>query len=46
MTEPDQPHDVERRLAEELDPERHWAPSEGVPRDLPEDADAEEGHPT
>ena len=34
------------KLAEELDPGRHRAPSEGVPQDLPDDADAEDGHPT
>jgi hypothetical protein len=46
MTDPEQTPDVERRLAEELEPERHRAPSEGVPQDLPDDADAEDGHPT
>ncbi|WP_369138380.1 hypothetical protein [Modestobacter versicolor] len=46
MTEPEQTPDVERRLAEQLDPERHRAPSEGVPQDLPDDADAEDGHAT
>ena len=46
MTEPDQTPDVAQRLAEELDPGRHRAPSEGVPQDLPDDADAEDGHPT
>ena len=46
MSEPEQQPDVEQRLAEGLDPQRHRAPSEGVPQDLPEDADAEEGHPT
>ena len=46
MTDPEQTPRVEERLAGELDPERHRAPSEGVPQDLPDDADAEEGHPT
>jgi hypothetical protein len=50
MTDPEQTPDVEERLAAELDPERHRAPSEGVPQDLPDDlpddADAEDGHPT
>ena len=46
MTEPDQTPDVERRLAEEIDAERHWAPSEGVPQDLPVEADAEDDDPT
>ena len=45
MSEPNQTPDVEQRLAQDLDPERHAAPSEGVPQDLPEDADAED-HPT
>jgi hypothetical protein len=46
MTEPEDTPGVEQRLAEELDPERHRAPSEGVPQDLPDSADAEDGHPT
>ena len=46
MTEPEDTPGVEQRLAEGLDPERHRAPSEGVPQDLPDDADAEDGHPT
>jgi|tagenome__1003787_1003787.scaffolds.fasta_scaffold18554857_2 hypothetical protein len=49
MTDPEQTPDVEQRLAEEIDPERHWAPSEGVPQDLPDEADVEDvddGHPT
>ncbi|MGR6963435.1 hypothetical protein ACU610_03120 [Geodermatophilus sp. URMC 61] len=38
MTEPEErTPEVEQRLAEDLDPERHRAPSEGIPRDLPED---------
>jgi hypothetical protein len=37
MTEPDETPDVEQRLAGELDPERHRAPSEGVPQDLGDD---------
>jgi hypothetical protein len=40
MTEPEQTPDVEQRLARELDPERHRAPSEGVPQGLPDDTDA------
>ncbi|SOD97752.1 hypothetical protein [Blastococcus haudaquaticus] len=35
MTEPNP--GVEQRLAQDLDPERHEKPSEGVPQDLPED---------
>jgi hypothetical protein len=46
VTEPEETPDVEQRLAQELDPERHRAPSEGVPQDLPDDDDAEDGHPT
>jgi hypothetical protein len=42
MTEPERTPDVEQRLAEELDPGRHRAPSEGVPQDLVDaDADAD-----
>ena len=38
MTDPEeQDPEVEQRLARELEPERHRAPSEGVPRDLPDD---------
>lgn len=37
MTDPQQDHDVEQRLAEELDPERHAAPSEGIPQGLGEE---------
>lgn len=33
--------DVEQRLAQDLDPERHRAPSEGVPRDLDDDGGEE-----
>ena len=49
MSEAEQDPDVARRSAEDLDPGRHRAPSEGVPQDLPEDADdadAEDGHAT
>ena len=46
MTEPEPTPDVEQRLAEQIDPERHWAPSEGVPQDLPEETDAEDGDPS
>ena len=46
MTEPDRTPDVEQRLAEEIDSERHRAPSEGVPQDLADGEDAEDGHPT
>lgn len=42
MTEPEEhAADVEQRLAQDLDPERHRAPSEGVPRDLADDEDGE-----
>jgi hypothetical protein len=42
MREPNATPDVEQRLAQEVDPERHRAPSEGVPQDLPtDDADAD-----
>ncbi len=42
MTEPEEhTADVEQRLAQDLDPERHRAPSEGVPQDLADDEDAE-----
>ncbi len=39
MTEPEQTPDVEQRLAESIDPERHRAPSEGVPQDLDDHGD-------
>ena len=43
MTDPEeQTPEVEERLARELEPERHRAPSEGVPRDLAGDDDREE----
>jgi hypothetical protein len=45
MSEPEQTPEVEQRLAQELDPERHRAPSEGVPQDLPDD-DEEKPVPT
>ena len=41
MTDAERSPEVEQRLAQELEPERHRAPSEGVPRDLSED-DGEE----
>jgi hypothetical protein len=42
MTDPEeQDPEVEQRLAKELEPERHRAPSEGVPQDLP-DGDSEQ----
>ena len=42
MTEPEEhAPDVEQRLAQDLDPERHRAPSEGVPQDLADDGDEE-----
>jgi hypothetical protein len=41
MTDPEQTPEVEKRLAEDLDPQRHRKPSEGVPQDLPGD-DGEE----
>lgn len=37
MTEPRQDSDVEQRLAQDLNPERHDKPSEGVPQDLAEE---------
>jgi hypothetical protein len=43
MTEEEQAPEVEQRLAKELDPERHRAPSEGVPQELPEDESQEQG---
>ncbi len=49
MSEAEQAPDVAQRLAEDLEPGRHRAPSEGVPQDLPadaDDADAEDGHAT
>ena len=58
MTGAQQTPDVAQRLAEDLEPGRHRAPSEGVPQDLPgtaaqgvpqdlpDDADAEDGHAT
>ena len=46
MTDPENTPDVTQRLAQELDPERHRAPSEGVPQDLPDDPDAEDDRPT
>jgi hypothetical protein len=54
MTDPDSTPGVEQRLAEGLDAERHRAPSEGVPQDLPDDtgadgadaSDPEDGHAT
>jgi 2-polyprenyl-6-hydroxyphenyl methylase/3-demethylubiquinone-9 3-methyltransferase len=36
-SEPQETSEVEQRLAQTLDPERHAKPSEGVPQDLPED---------
>ncbi|GAB3347873.1 hypothetical protein [Modestobacter lapidis] len=46
MTEAQEIPEVAQRLAEDLEPGRHRAPSEGVPQDLPDDADVEEGHAT
>ena len=46
MTEESKIPEVEERLAQDLEPGRHRAPAEGVPQDLPDDADAEDGHPT
>jgi hypothetical protein len=46
VSEPEQTPETEQRLAEELETGRHRAPSEGVPQDLPDDADAEDGHAT
>jgi hypothetical protein len=39
VTDVEQPTEVEQRLAKELDPERHRAPSEGVPQELPDDTE-------
>ncbi len=39
MTEPEQTTDVEQRLAQEVEPDRHRAPSEGLAQDLGEDED-------
>ncbi len=39
MTEPEQTPDVEQRIAQEVEPDRHRAPSEGLPQDLGEDED-------
>ena len=42
MTDPEeQTPEVEQQLAKDLEPERHRAPSEGVPRDLADDESAE-----
>lgn len=49
MTEAEQTPEVAERLAQDLEPDRHRAPSEGVPQDLPDDVDAadvEDGHAT
>ena len=46
MTEPEQTPDVEQRLAQELDPERHRSPSEGVPQGLADDADDADDRPS
>jgi hypothetical protein len=42
MTDPERTPDVEQRLAQDLDPQRHEKPSEGVPQGLAdEDAEAD-----
>ncbi len=46
MTDPEATPEVAERLAAELDPNRHRAPSEGVPQNLADDGDAEDGDPT
>ena len=46
MSDPEQTPDVEQRLAQDLDPQRHRAPSEGVPQDLPTDDEDDEPAPT
>jgi hypothetical protein len=46
MTDPEPIPDVEQRLAEDIEPGRHAAPSEGIPQDLADDADAEDGSAT
>ena len=43
MTQPEQTPEVEQRLAEELDPDRHAAPSEGIPQDLPDGTVEDDG---
>jgi hypothetical protein len=39
MTDPEHTPDVAQRLAQDLDPERHAKPSEGVPQELPDEDD-------
>lgn len=39
MTDAEQTPGVEQELAQQLDPERHTKPSEGVPQDLPDEED-------
>ncbi len=46
MTQASDIPEVEKRLAEDLEPGRHRAPADGVPQDVPDDADAEDGHAT
>jgi hypothetical protein len=46
MGEPNDTPDVEQRLAQDVDPERHRAPSEGVPQDLPTDDEDDDGRAT
>ncbi len=45
MTDPQGTPEVEQRLAEDLDPERHRAPSEGIPRELADDAGQDDPPP-
>ena len=45
MTDPEGTPEVEQRLAEDLDPERHRAPSEGIPQELSDDADGDDPPP-
>ena len=46
MTEASEIPEVQERLAADLGPGRHRAPAEGVPQELPDGADAEDGHAT
>lgn len=46
MTDPEGTPEVEQRLAEGLDPERHRAPSEGIPQELSDDAGGDDPSPS
>jgi hypothetical protein len=45
MTDAERTPEVEQRLARDLDPERHRAPSEGVPQDIADDDSDEPEQP-